>query len=34
MTIVVVTHNPKVAERAERTVWLKDGEIEKVVSNR
>jgi putative ABC transport system ATP-binding protein len=34
MTIVVVTHNPKVAEHAERTIWLKDGEVEKIVTNR
>ncbi|MHC5064328.1 MAG: ABC transporter ATP-binding protein [Planctomycetota bacterium] len=34
MTIVMVTHNPKVAERAGKTVWLKDGEIEKIVDNR
>ena len=27
-TIVVVTHNPKVAERAHRVVWLKDGQVE------
>lgn len=33
MTIVVVTHNPKVAERADRTVWLKDGQVEQVVDN-
>ncbi len=29
-TIILVTHNPKVAERADRTVWLKDGEIERI----
>ncbi len=34
MTIVMVTHNPKVAERADNTVWLKDGEVEKIVDNR
>ncbi|MEY4673426.1 MAG: hypothetical protein RL148_1210 [Planctomycetota bacterium] len=34
MTIVVVTHNPKVAERADCTVWLKDGQVEQVVVNR
>lgn len=28
VTIVIVTHNPKVAERAERVLWLKDGVIE------
>jgi putative ABC transport system ATP-binding protein len=28
MTVVVVTHNPKVAERAERIVWLADGVVE------
>ena len=34
ITIVMVTHNPKVADRAERTIWLKDGRVEKVVFNR
>lgn len=34
MTVVIVTHNPKVAERAERTIWLRDGEVEQVVFNR
>ncbi len=29
-TVVVVTHNAKVAERAERTVWLRDGVIERI----
>ena len=29
----MVTHNPSVAERADRTLWLKDGEVEKVVEN-
>ncbi len=33
-TIVMVTHNPKVAERAERTIWLRDGEVEKIEVNR
>ena len=33
VTIVMVTHNPNVAERADRTLWLKDGEVEKVVEN-
>jgi ABC-type lipoprotein export system ATPase subunit len=27
-TFVVVSHNPKVAERAHRVVWLKDGQVE------
>jgi len=34
VTIVVVTHNPKVAERADHTLWLKDGQVEKLVDNR
>jgi putative ABC transport system ATP-binding protein len=28
VTIVVVTHNPNVAERADRVLWLKDGVID------
>jgi putative ABC transport system ATP-binding protein len=34
VTIVVVTHNPKVAERSDLTLWLKDGQVEKLVDNR
>ncbi len=34
VTIVMVTHNPAVALRADRTLWLKDGEVEKLVDNR
>ena len=34
MTIVIVTHNPRVAARAERTVWLKDGVVETIEYNR
>jgi len=34
VTIVIVTHNPKVAERADFTLWLKDGQVEKLVDNR
>ena len=33
MTIVVVTHNAKVAERAHRTLWLKDGKVESLTDN-
>ncbi|MCC6670595.1 MAG: ABC transporter ATP-binding protein [Planctomycetes bacterium] len=33
VTIVVVTHNAKVAARAQRTVWLKDGVVESVEEN-
>ena len=33
VTIVMVTHNPTVATRADRTLWLKDGEVEKLVEN-
>jgi putative ABC transport system ATP-binding protein len=34
LTIVIVTHNQKVAERADRTLWLKDGQVETIVDNR
>jgi putative ABC transport system ATP-binding protein len=34
VTVVVVTHNPKVAERAQKVVWLKDGRVERVEVNR
>lgn len=34
VTIVIVTHNQKVADRADRTLWLKDGQVEKLVDNR
>lgn len=34
VTIVIVTHNEKVAERADRTLWLKDGRVEKLIDNR
>ncbi len=34
VTVVIVTHNPKVAERAEKVVWLKDGRVESVEHNR
>ncbi|MEM7202010.1 MAG: ABC transporter ATP-binding protein [Planctomycetota bacterium] len=30
MTIVSVTHNESVAERAQRTIWLRDGDVERV----
>jgi putative ABC transport system ATP-binding protein len=33
ITIVMVTHNPIVAARADRALWLKDGEVEKLVEN-
>ena len=33
ITIVMVTHNPTVAVRADRTLWLKDGEVEKLIEN-
>ena len=29
VTIVMVTHNPGVAKRADRTIWLRDGQVEK-----
>ncbi len=34
VTIVIVTHNPKVADRADHTLWLRDGKVEKLVDNR
>jgi putative ABC transport system ATP-binding protein len=34
ITIVIVTHNPKVAERAAHTLWLKDGQVESLLDNR
>jgi putative ABC transport system ATP-binding protein len=33
VTIVMVTHNPTVAVRADRTLWLKDGEVDQMVTN-
>ena len=33
VTIVMVTHNDFVADHADRTLWLKDGEVEKLVEN-
>ena len=29
-TIVLITHDPKVAQQAERSIWLQDGQIKKV----
>src|SRR5262245_27667192 len=34
ITIVIVTHNPRVAERADHTLWLKDGQVERLIDNR
>ena len=34
ITIVMVTHNDAIADRAERTLWLKDGEVESLVENK
>jgi putative ABC transport system ATP-binding protein len=34
VTIVMVTHNETVACRSERTIWLKDGQVETIVENR
>ena len=34
VTIVIVTHNPKVADRADHTLWLRDGKVEKLVDNK
>jgi len=33
VTVVMVTHNPKVAQRAGKTVWLRDGVIERIEEN-
>lgn len=29
-TIVLITHDPKVAQQAERSIWLQDGQIKKI----
>ncbi|MEZ5962593.1 MAG: ABC transporter ATP-binding protein [Planctomycetota bacterium] len=34
VTVVIVTHNPKVAERAQKVVWLKDGLVDRIEVNR
>jgi putative ABC transport system ATP-binding protein len=34
VTIVMVTHNESVASHSERTIWLKDGQVETIVENR
>jgi len=34
VTVVIVTHNPKVAERAQKVVWLKDGVVDHIEVNR
>ncbi|MBI5849535.1 MAG: ABC transporter ATP-binding protein [Planctomycetes bacterium] len=34
VTIVIVTHNDNVASHAERTVWLADGKVDRIVENR
>ncbi|MCC6784047.1 MAG: ABC transporter ATP-binding protein [Planctomycetes bacterium] len=34
VTIVIVTHNDKVATHAERTIWLADGKVDRIVENR
>ena len=33
ITIVLVTHDPEVAEAAEKTIFLRDGEIERIEIN-
>jgi len=32
-TIVLVTHEPEFGRKADRIVWLRDGEVEKIQSN-
>jgi putative ABC transport system ATP-binding protein len=34
VTIVIVTHNQKVADRAHMTLWLKDGQVESLEESR
>ncbi|MBK8974499.1 MAG: ABC transporter ATP-binding protein [Planctomycetes bacterium] len=33
VTVVMVTHNERVARHAERTIWLRDGKVERIVEN-
>ena len=32
LTLVVITHDPQVAARAERTIWIRDGQLQRFVS--
>ena len=34
VTIVIVTHNPKVAAHSHRTIWLRDGVVDRIEENR
>ncbi len=27
MTLIIITHSEEVAERAERTIWIRDGRL-------
>lgn len=32
-TVVIVTHNPEIAEESDRTIYIRDGRVEKEVAN-
>jgi putative ABC transport system ATP-binding protein len=32
-TIIMITHNPELAEKTDRSIYIKDGRIEKEVTN-
>ena len=33
ITVIVVTHDPGIAQRADRTIFIKDGQVERDVIN-